>query len=309
MKFIGATITNLEEAAISETKGKKFSKGRIEFEDYSEDSPYFTLETIYELISSSKIGELSKIIEEIKKAEISIVGTYKCLCNREGEHNFTSMMVEMEAGKTIGELNEGAEYSRENPETIVFFDIKDDQLNIGILKRRNNSHRDYRFKLNNQTTPPLLASSLIKYLGVNNEDSLLVLDCKDGVIPIEAKLQGIGDVKAQDSNPNNIRNAKINAKLAKVDLEFCQKSIEQLSDLSVDFMISTLVFSKNKRGPHKKMNDIFQLSESILKKELAILTNHPDDVLIFKPDEIVLKTKKEIAHKGLKLTLLVFTSN
>lgn len=302
MAFIGTTVTGLEDAAIKETDGKLSSEGRVSFEKIPKKP--LTLNTIYELITSFQFKDLNEIKKKVKEEKITLKGTYKCLCKRTGEQSFNSMIIEHEIGKILDD-NKELEYSRDNPEIIVYIDIFNKTCNIGILKERNLSKRTYRFHLSNQTTPTLVAACLIKHLDINRNENLLCINCRDGVIPIEATLQDI-KVTSQDSNPNNIRNAEINAKLAKKEINLQLRNIDQIEG-KYDYIITQIIFSKDKKGPHRKINDIFQFSKENLKKKLAIITNHPEDIKIFCPKEIKLKEEKEIQHGGLKLTLQIFS--
>ncbi len=302
MTFIGTTVTGLEDAAIKETNGKLSSEGRVSFEKLPKNP--LTLNTIYELLTSFQFKDLNDIKKKVNGEKIILKGTYKCLCKRTGEQPFNSMIIEHEIGKIL-DNNKQLEYSRDNPETIVYIDIFNKTCNIGILKERNLSKRTYRFHLNNQTTPTLVAACLIKHLEIKKDETLLCINCKDGVMPIEATLQNIS-VVSQDSNPNNIRNAEINAKLAKKEINLQLKNIDQIKG-KYDYIITQIIFSKDKKGPHRKINDIFQFSKNNLKKKLAIITNHPEDIKIFCPKEIKTIEEKEIQHGGLKLTLQIFS--
>lgn len=303
MTFIGTTVIGLEDASIKETNGKLYSPGRISFEKIPENP--LTVDTIYELLTSFEFKDLKGIIKKINETEIVLSGTYKCMCKRTGKQDFNSMILEHEIGRIIDKKNKGLEYSRDDPETIIYIDVLDNKLNLGILKERNLSKREYRFHLHNQTTPTLVASSTIKYLNIQKNESLLCIDCKDGVVPIEATLQNI-EIIAQDSNPNNIRNAEINAKLAKKEIEFQLKNVDQI-EASPDYIITQIVFSKDKKGPHKKINDIFQFAKKNMKNKMAIITNHPEDIKIFCPKEIKLTEQKDIRHGGLNLTIQIYS--
>jgi len=301
MSFIATTITGLEKAAMLETKGKLHSPGRVIFEDYKKRD-YLTIDTIYELLDSFSFKSLNGIIK--KATNLRIKGTYKTLCLRKGEHNFNRTTAEQEVGKAIGEkLN--LNYSKDNPDNIIVIDIINKNCNIGILKQKDLSKRVYRFKLHNQTTPQLLASCLIKYLKINQNDSLLVLESKDGVIPIEARLQGIANITAQDTFPNNIRNAKINAKLAKKEIRFTSTPVTHLKEKQ-DYIIVQIVFSKEKKGPYKLIHDIFKTSEKILNKNLAIITNHPEDIKTFQSKNIKLVEKIKVKHKEADYIVLIY---
>ncbi len=303
MTFIGTTVIGLEESAIKETNGQLKSEGRVSFEKYPKNP--LTIDTIYELVTSFKFKDLKDIKNKIKETDIILSGTYKCMCKRTGNQEFNSMILEHEIGKIIDQKNENLEYSRDDPKTIIYIDVLDTTLSLGILKERNLSKREYRFHLNNQTMPTLIAACTIKYLNIKENESLLAIDCKDGIVPIEATLQNI-EIIAQDSNPNNIRNAEINSKLAKKDINFQLKNIDQI-EASPDYIITQIIFSKDKKGPHKKINDIFQFAKNNMKKKLAIITNHPEDIKIFCPKEIKISEEKTIKHGGLNLTLQIYS--
>ena len=120
------------------------------------------MDTIYKLITSFEFKDLKDIIKQINETEIVLSGTYKCMCKRTGKQDFNSMILEHEIGRIIDKKNKDLEYSRDDPETIIYIDVLDSKLNLGILKERNLSRREYRFHLHNQTTPTLVASSTIK---------------------------------------------------------------------------------------------------------------------------------------------------
>ena len=308
MTYIGLTIKGLEKAAERETNGKFYSDGRIIFEKLGKKDLY-TVSTVYELITSFKFKDLNEIISKTKKIKLDLEGTYKCLCKRSGKHPFNSMILEQEAGKTLGKSNPNLNYSRDKPKNIIFFDISEKNCNLGIIKKIDMDKREYRFKLHSQTTPTLIAACLIKYLDIKKSESLLSLESKDGVIPIEAALQDIKNLLAHDSHPNNIRNAKINAKLAKKEIEFITDNINQLPIEKKDYIITQIIFSKEKKGPYKMIHDMFTLAEKILQKDLAIITNHVEDIDSFCPKKMKLKEKIPIRYKKLELSILIYSKN
>ncbi|MBT3262465.1 hypothetical protein HN992_02225 [Candidatus Woesearchaeota archaeon] len=301
MTFIGKTIQGLEEAAISETDGKLNSPGRVEFETLKES--YRTLESVYELLTSFKFKTLKDIIEQVKKLKLSINGTYKCKCSFESHNQLTSMEVEQTCGKAIGE-NNPLDYSPKEYDHAIIIDIVENNCNIGISKNKTIPERIYRFNLHNQTTPATLAASIIKYLNIKKDETLLCIESKDGIIPIEAAFQNI-NVSANDLHSNNIRNARINTQLAKKEIQFNSKEILNLE--KSDYMLTQIVFSKKKKGPYKLIHDIFKLAETKLNNKLVILTNHPKDIESYKPKTIKLLEQKEIKHKKLDLTLLIYS--
>tara|TARA_Y100000310_G_scaffold317335_1_gene370111 strand:- start:3347 stop:4273 length:927 start_codon:yes stop_codon:yes gene_type:complete len=308
MTFIGLTIQGLEKAAEKETGGKFYSNGKVAFEKL-EKKEFYTLSKVYELITSFKFKNLKEIISNTQKIKLNLTGTYKCLCKRSGEHDFNSMILEQEAGNALGKSNQNLNYSRDEPQNIIIFDISEKNCNVGILKKVDLVNREYRFKLHSQTTPPLIASCLIKYLDIKKSESLVCLESKDGVIPIEASFQGIKNILAQDTHSNNIRNAKINAKLAKKDIEFLTDSLNNLPKEKKDYIITQIIFSKEKKGPYKLIHDVFELAEKILKKDLAIITNHVEDIDSFSSKKMKLKEKIKIKYKKSESFILIYSKN
>lgn len=302
MTYIGTTINGLEKAAEIETSGKRLFEGRVSFSKLPKNP--LTLDTVYELKNSFEFSDLDDLLNKVKRTKLGIEGTYISMCIRDGEQDFNSITIEQEAGKAI-RIENRIEYTRDSPKNTIVFDIVGNNCLIGLLIKKDLSKRDYRFKLNNQTLPPLIASCLIKYLKI--KDSLLCLECKDGIIPIEASLQGVKDITAVDINKNNIRNAKINSKLAKKEINFLTASINDLDIKSQEFMITHLVYSKEKREPYNLIHDTFELANNILKKDFAIITNHPEDMETFCPKTMKLKEHLKIKHKGAELSILIYS--
>ena len=307
MSLIATTITGLEKASAKEVGGKFYLPGRVIFDNYNNES-FLTVDLIYELITSFKFTQLSNLLDKIKSININLVGSYNCLCKRIGEHDFTSTIIEQDVGRIIGLKSENASYSKEMPNTTILIDIIDDSCSIGILKKKDISRREYRFKLHNQTTPQLLASCLIKHLGIKSEESLLVIECKDGIIPIEASLQNITKITGHDLNQNNIRNAKINAKLAKKEIRFTSTPIKSIVEKQ-DYIVTQFIFSKYKKGPYGLIHDVFELSEKVLEKKLAIITNHPKDMETFRSNALKLRETLKVKNKKADLTILIYSKD
>jgi len=290
MKYIGTTIEGLEKAAIKEAKGKLISPGRILFTKYSEN--YLTLNSIYQLIEEYNFKTLKDLTKKIEKTNIENKETFKCRCSRTGKHDFNSVIAEQEIGKIL--IKKGLKYSREKPKNTIFIDIIQNKCFLGILKKENLSKRKYRLRLHNQTTHPLLASCLIKYLNIKENNSLLVLESKDGIISIEAALQKIKNITAQDSEKNNTRNAQINAKLAKAKINFITKNLQEFKPDKQDYIITQLIFSKKRKQSVNKIQKIFSIAKSS-KSKLAIITNHPEDLENYK-EKIEIKIGKSTLY-------------
>jgi hypothetical protein len=304
MVYIGTTIKGLEKAAIHETKGKLHKPARVEFQTYNPKKEYLTLNTIYKEITSFTFKDLNDLLNKVKSSKIKVKSTYKCKCIKQDEQDFDSPTLEQQAGILIGKQNPESNYSKNNPETIILLDIIKNTCTVGYLLQKELSKRKYRLKLHSQTTPPLIASCLIKYLNI--KDSLLCLESKDGIIPIEASLQKIKNITAQDSIQNNIRNAKINTRLAKAEIKFISKNIQDLSLEKQNHIITQLIFSKEKQQNYRKIHEIFTLAEKLIKKDLSIITNHPNTIKNLAPKKLKLKEEIIIKHNKAELTVLIY---
>ena len=83
-------------------------------------------------------------------------------------------------------------------------------------------------------------------------------------------------------------------------------NINHLPIENKDYIVTQIIFSKEKKGPYKLIHDMFTLAENIVQKELAIITNHIEDIDSFCPK---LKGKIQIKYKKLELAILIYSKN
>ncbi len=254
-KIIVKTIVGLEGIAIDEVKSllkvsaKKFIPGRIIFE--SSDSVKFikntrSSELAYSLLKQFKFKTLADIIKNLADIDFSCIKKdFVVKCSREGRHDFNSVDVAKKIGEFI--FNKGHKVNMDSNE-IIYVDIIDDICMIGILIKDRLGKRAYRVKINNQSISPTVAFALLKTAGFNASESLLDPFCRDGIILIEAALLGGKKLSGIDSE-NNIRNARINAAMAKSKIEFYPlgKDLKQTADKVVTYL--PIASKQNKNVP------------------------------------------------------------
>tara|TARA_Y100000310_G_C20625984_1_gene785905 strand:+ start:629 stop:1624 length:996 start_codon:yes stop_codon:yes gene_type:complete len=329
MKYVGKTIEGLEDAAIKETSGKLLAPARVIFErkfqeNNVKEEKFLTLELIYQFIEEQKFTSLENLISRIEKTKVlettmkKTAGkkeagiTFSCLCIRKGNHNFNSIIVEQEIGKML--QKKGLKYSPKKPTSTIFIDIFQNTCIIGILQEKELSKRRYRLNLHKQTTPPLLASCLIKVLSIKKQESLLILESKDGIIPIEASLQNLNSITAQDSKSNNIRNANINAKIVKANINFVHSSIKELPEnlkqqntkTNYDHTITQQIFSLKNKRPPQNLSILLSSANTLTKKTLTIITNHPETIKSLTPKAIKLNKEQKIVVGKSTLYILFY---
>ena len=158
--------------------------------------------------------------------------------------------------------------------------------------------RDYRVRINNKSINACLAFSLIKIADVKKTESLLDPFCKDGVIPIEAKLLKIKKVFASDYVKNNVRNAIINSKLAKTKIKFEHYDITWLDTKfnknSIDKVVTNLFISRTDKEPNKLIKEFFHQTNYIVKKSVVLITNKPDLIKSNTSNYFSLKSERKI---------------
>lgn len=228
MGYVGICLRGLEEVAEKETKGKKIYSGRVSFlgESLSKKlskKNFGSLLTVYKLSKKFNFKEKEDILEEFKKLKIKVKKSFRVKCNREGEHNFKSVDVEKLIGIYL--QKKGHKLDFKEPETIIFVDVVDDFCLIGLLEKDELQKREYRVKLNPETLNACIAYSALVLSEYKKNDILVDPNCRDGVIVIEAGLMKKGKVFGFDQN---IRNARINSKVAKVKVELGQNEIDWL---------------------------------------------------------------------------------
>lgn len=263
MKYIGIVTEGIEDIAAEEVKGKKKEKQRIQFEEEKEE--YKTIELIYEFIEEFEFNEKEDILEKIKTIKIPLQDPFRVTCRREGAHLFIANDIEKEVGEMIHE--QGHPVSLKEPKTTVFLDIKGQKCSVGLLVKKDLEKRGYRVRRNASAIDACLASAVIKIANPEKDESIFDPLCKDGVIGIEAALRGYRKVYASDIFENNIRNAKINARMAKVELNW--REPEEKSD----YIVTNLWVPGKYEGAKRRAQELIKEWRTKINKKVVIVTN------------------------------------
>ncbi len=290
---IGTTLVGLENITKEESKGKIIYPGRILF---SIKKNLRSALLIYDYIESFKFKDEEDIYTKVKKIKFSIKKDFKVECNREGKHKFTSQDIKIKVGEIINK-----KVNLFNPKTVVFLDIINDFCIIG-LNPKNTGKRSYKIRINNDTLNSVIAYSLLKLSKCTKNKVLLDPFCSDGTILIEAGLLG---GKKLYGFSQDIKNASINSKIAKVKINLYKENLSWFDTLfkkeSVDLIISKAPYpSKRKRleDVEKIIKELFHQASFILNKKGIILLISPKPELLEKYSKIYkFKSKEELVIK------------
>lgn len=317
------SITQLEIKEILKQKSEVTAKTKIKFKIKEDkqlvDFIYNTRSAIksYKLITNFQFTSFEDLINKAKKIKFpKIKGPFAIRCERTGKHDFSSMDLEKEFGKSIKQPN--TKVDLENPTTIILVDIIDNYCFIGIdFTGIKLSKRNYKIRLLPNSLNSCLAYSMLRVSDLKDKDITLDPLCKSGEIPIEAVLylknispqqktadklaftklvsykpkNKIKDKKlkiyAVDSSNNNLKSAEINAKIAGIhkEIKFSHYDVEWLDTKfdknTIDKIITFPQYPTNnfpKDKAEKTYKELFYQSEFILKKDgtITILTPVPE---------------------------------
>ncbi len=263
VSYIGIVTEGIEDIAAQEVQGKIKSKGRIIFE--KEKKEYCTVDTVYELEEEFTFEDQEDIREKVEKKQWQIKEPFRVTCRREGKHLFTANDIERDLGELIHE--QGYAVSLKEPKTTIYVDIEENMCRIGKLVEDDLDKRAYRVRRGSTAISASLAAAMIKIAEITPEDSMLDPLCKDGVIAIEAARQGIKNIAATDTIENNVRNAKINAKMAKVNINWEPKKE------NVEYVITNLWVPAKFEGAKQFAGKFLEWQKEKVEKKIIILTN------------------------------------
>jgi 23S rRNA G2445 N2-methylase RlmL len=234
--------------------------------------------------SAMKVYELKQEPKEVEAIiPFEVEEPFRVSCSRKGDHMFTSNSVEKEVGETF--FNQGNKVDLTKPKTIVFIDIVNDTIFVGIdLTPKLLSKREYRLRTHNQSINACIAYSLIRLAGYEQGKLLLDPFPKDGVVVIEALLFSKGKVYAIDPEFSTIKKIEINSKLAGVrkEVNLSRSELEwvdtKLQKGEVDCVVSSPPFP-SRHMPEKEVDKLYkefwhQMS-FILNKESKIVLIAP----------------------------------
>lgn len=275
---IGICIKGLEDVAAEEVNGKKISRGRVSFEGDVKD--FRSLKLVYSLEDEFKFKGKLEIIRKIAK-KLDFKGSFMIMCEREGEHKFNSGWIVSELNEKLKNKDRKIDYK--SPEHTIFVDIIDQKCLFGFLIKKDMYKRSYRVKLRGATVHPCIAFSMLKLIDYEKEESFLDPRCGDGTVVIEAALFGGKKIYGID---RNIRDTRINAKIAKVEATLYEGSLnENCKKIKKVQKIATYLPSMSK---HKGENMIFNIYEEffssirkILDGKMAILVQDKDFIKKF----------------------------
>ncbi|MFH1210952.1 MAG: THUMP domain-containing protein [archaeon] len=290
MKYVAVTMKGAEDLACKEVKSpcKRIYDGHMLFEakDLKGFSPRL-VNRVYSYLGHFRFSSLQDLISKSSKLKFSLKGSFVVRCFRQGQHDFNSKIIEKDVGEVI--YKKGFKVNLKNPDNTVIVDIVDDNCCIGLLAMNDLCKRSYRIKSFSASINACLAAAAIKFSGVKKSSIVVDPFCKDGVIPIEASLVGCKSAVGLDESANNIRAAKINAKLANAKVKFVKSNVDSLDmkvdENSVDFIITCPPFiSKRKKQAaiESVYREFFHQARNMLKDSgsLTLISHKPELLLV-----------------------------
>lgn len=289
---IASTLFGLENILKQESKGKIIYPGRVLFNKGKLKSALLT----YDYIKSFYFKDENEVYKNVRKIKFKIDKDFRVDCSRIGKHNFSSQDMREKIGEII--YNKKNKVNLTNPKTIIYVDIIDNFCIIG-KNPKNIGKRDYKIRISNDSLNACLAYSLLRTANFNKNKSLIDPFCSDGTLLIEAALLG---GKKLYGFSQDIKNASINSKIAKVKINLSDKNLDWLDTLfkknSVDLIISKAPFpSKRKKMDDisKVIKELFHRTEYILKKNGLMLLVSPKTELLEKYAKLYnFKVKEEL---------------
>ena len=298
MQYLLTTIKNLEDLSLQEfKKGSIAHPGKILLKTSNIEKLIYTSRSIIrvtEVLTSFSFKTIEDILEKLKQTKWKIKAPYRIQCFREGSHNFNSQDIMAEGHKLLKK-----KVDFKNPKTVIAIEIIDNTCYLGYLKNSELNKRYYKVKTYKQDINSCLAFLLLKIAGYKSNFTLFDPYCGCGTILIESALYSKNITPMHLRNPNkkydnikkvkpkligfdpffyNIKNTRINAKLAKVekflDLHNCtiDWTETKIKQCSIDAIITHL--------PRDKEKEFFTYIKNILKPNGIILIVTTKDVLI-----------------------------
>tara|TARA_Y100000310_G_C20643566_1_gene795307 strand:- start:878 stop:1789 length:912 start_codon:yes stop_codon:yes gene_type:complete len=282
MKTFCETINGLEECV----KGKALGPGLVLFD--KKVNPDRCMYSLYEYVTHFKYKTKKDLLEKLKKKEVKIKGSYAVRCN--SFVKIKSKVIEKDVGAVLKSKDNHVDFS--SPSNQIFVYLFEDTFLMGKLIWEK--EKSYLLKANHGSITPVLASCVLRYIGYTSKDVLVNPLCKDGVIGIEAKLLGGGEVICFDKM-SNVKSARVNAKLAGVDagifevvsLDWVDTKLgESIADKIVSIIPSV---SKRKREKYVKLfyEEFITSCEHLVKSdgEVCVIVSKPElflDMVKFK---------------------------
>jgi 23S rRNA G2445 N2-methylase RlmL len=285
MKAIAVTLTGIEPLAIEEikqlikTKAKKLTDGRILFETKTLKplEKARTITKLYQYITHFTFKKEEDIYKKAKKTKIPIKKNFAVRCYREGKHDFKSKNVEVSLGEVI--FKRGHKVNLEKPTTTVYAEIIQNTCIIGILYKKEMQKRKYKVRLNPASINACLAAAMIRLAETKPQHILVDPFCKDGVIIIEAALMGIKKVYGIDESMNNVKNARINAQLAKTSITISKAEVDWLDTKFEKHSVDRIITNPPFPARYRSKEEVEKITEEFMKQAAYILKK--DGLLVF----------------------------
>ncbi|MEK6812579.1 MAG: THUMP domain-containing protein [Nanoarchaeota archaeon] len=302
---IATCLKGIEDITEKEVQGKKILPGRVEFSGTVRD--FRSVLGVYEVLHTCQFTSLEDIEREAQKFIFPLQGSIRVDCMREGEHPFNSVDVEKIVSTVL--RKQGRIIDFKNAEQTLLVDVVEDYCFFGIPLQRRLQKRAYRVKINNQGIHACLAYAMVQLAGYRAGNILIDPFCKDGTLLIEAGLTAPGTLHGLDQNKNTIRNAQLNAALAKVPVLFHIEHVDWLETLfkpkEVDCIASYPPFASKRRKPramHALYTQLFQSCQRLLKGKIVLLS--PDRTPLHYAEGF--RSEERTVHVG-KQSFFLFT--
>ncbi|MDD5253540.1 MAG: hypothetical protein PHG05_00345 [Candidatus Nanoarchaeia archaeon] len=287
--YILETLPGLEEPLINEVKGKQLFNGLVE----SQTKKSLIAYKISKLLAKIKFKDQNDLLYQIDKLELDIEKDFFIKCSNKE--------MELEIAKAL--IKKGFNPDPKVKEPIRIY-LYDNTALFTLVINQNNEKRDYRFRRYNQSTDSCIADVLLQESGIKENDSLMDPFCKDSIILTEAFNHGIRRLFGFDSS-NNIRNSKINIKLAKAEIILEEKKFNQITK-KTDFCLTTLPFI-SKRKPSTKIIEEFFKKIFKLSKKVGIITYNPEiTTKIIKLNKLSIEKQFHIVKGSQNISIFIF---
>ena len=257
MKYIAICPQGLEDITQKELKellkvsSKIIMPGRVLFETEQVQKLIVKTRSIIKIYT---FVQECKAIQDIKP--FPVVSPFRVVCSNKGGGEFSSQQIEKDVGAQF--FAQGYSVDLKNPKTIVFVDVLDGRILVGVdCTPELLSRRKYRIKIHNQSLNACIAYGLVRLSGYCGKKMLVDPFAKDGVIAIEAALYKKGNIIAYDALFPHVKNVEVNATLAHVRKDMTISRIEpewldtKFQDDEIDFVVCAIPFVSKTQSEHE----------------------------------------------------------
>ena len=218
MDLMSECYKGVEEISLDEirevlkVKGSK-GDGFVRFESDKAEG-LKTVLNIFEVLGEFKFSSFEDLVSKVLSLDFSFLkNDFFVSVKREGSHDFNSQDVRLELFRKLSEKY-GKRAVFKGYKQCFYVLIKDSRCYVGKFVFEDLCKRGYKVRTSRESINACVANVLLRFSGYSL-DGLVDYFCKDGVILIEA-----GGGYAFDYRECNVYSTKINAKLAKVKVNF-----------------------------------------------------------------------------------------